>query len=120
MAVAGIPLLLLTAGAGMLHEPAPVAVAFVLASCVSVADNGLAFTAVAEIAGAHWSGRALGVQNTGQFLAAAACVPLWGTLIALVGYPAAFALTAVAPAVAIPLIPRDAGAVRSPAAGPRD
>lgn len=30
----------------------------------------LAYTAVAEIAGPTWSGRALGAQNTGQFLAA--------------------------------------------------
>ena len=36
------------------------------AAIVTVADNGLAFTAVAEIAGPMWSGRALGVQNTGQ------------------------------------------------------
>ncbi|MBO9704181.1 MAG: amidohydrolase family protein, partial [Arthrobacter sp.] len=30
----------------------------------------LAYTSVAEIAGPFWSGRALGTQNTGQFLAA--------------------------------------------------
>ena len=51
----------------------PVAVPLVvLATMVTVADNGLAFTAVAERAGPFWSGRALGVQNTAQFLAAAA------------------------------------------------
>jgi MFS family permease len=74
---------------------------------VSVADNGLAFTAVAEIAGAHWSGRALGWQNTGQNLAAAAVPPLIGALIGLVGYSAGFALMALAPLIAVPLIPRD-------------
>ena len=36
----------------------------VVASTVTVADNGLAFTAVAERAGPFWSGRALGLQNT--------------------------------------------------------
>ncbi|WP_278260014.1 MFS transporter [Nocardioides convexus] len=38
----------------------------VVASAVTVADNGLAFTAVAERAGPFWSGRALGLQNTAQ------------------------------------------------------
>lgn len=107
VAVAGIPLLLLTALAGELHVAALVAVAYVLASTVSVADNGLAFTAVAEIAGAHWSGRALGTQNTGQFITAAAVAPLVGLLIGAVGYAAAFALVALAPAIAVPLVPPD-------------
>ena len=40
----------------------------VVATVVTVADNGLAFTAVAERAGPFWSGRALGLQNTAQFL----------------------------------------------------
>jgi MFS family permease len=107
VALAGIPLLLLTAVAGDLHWAPAVAVCYVLASCVSVADNGLAFTAVAEIAGAHWSGRALGAQNTGQFLAAAIVAPGVGLLIGVTGYSLAFALIALAPAAAIPLIPKD-------------
>ena len=107
VALAGIPLLLLTALAGALHLPVLVAVFYILASCVSVADNGLAFTAVAEIAGAHWSGRALGAQNTGQYVAAAIVAPVVGVLIGLTGYSVAFALLALAPAVAIPLVPRD-------------
>lgn len=107
VALAGIPLLLLTAAAGELHWAPAVAVFYILASCVSVADNGLAFTAVAEIAGAHWSGRALGAQNTGQFIASAIVVPVFGALIAVTGYSAAFALLALAPALAIPLVPDD-------------
>ena len=107
VALAGIPLLLLTALAGELHQPVLVAVFYVLASCVSVADNGLAFTAVAEIAGSHWSGRALGAQNTGQFLAAAVVAPVVGALIGVLGYSAAFALLALTPAVAIPLVPKE-------------
>lgn len=107
VALAGIPLLLLTAVAGELHWAPAVAVLFVLASCVSVADNGLAFTAVAELAGAHWSGRALGAQNTGQFVAAALVAPAVGALIGLTGYSAALALLAIAPAASLPLIPRD-------------
>lgn len=107
VALAGIPLLLLTAVAGELHWPVAVTITYVLASCVSVADNGLAFTAVAEIAGAHWSGRALGVQNTGQYLMAAVVVPSVGLLIGVVGYSAAFALMALGPLLAMPLVPRD-------------
>ena len=78
---------------------------YTLATCISVADNGLAFTSVAEIAGPFWSGRALGAQNTGQFLTAAIAAPAIGALITLVGYPLAFALVAIAPAIAVPLIP---------------
>lgn len=109
VALAGIPLLLLTAAAGELHWAPAVAVFYIVASCVSVADNGLAFTAVAEIAGAHWSGRALGTQNTGQYIASAIVAPAVGALIALTGFSAAFALLALAPAAAIPLVPKDAG-----------
>jgi MFS family permease len=107
VALAGIPLLVLTGVAGELHWAPAVAVLFVLASCVSVADNGLAFTAVAEISGAHWAGRALGAQNTGQFVAAALVGPAVGLLIGVTGYSVAFALLALTPAAAIPLIPRD-------------
>ena len=45
----------------------PAAIVFVLATTATVAPNGLAFTSVAEMAGPGWSGKALGVQNTGQF-----------------------------------------------------
>ncbi|TPW70166.1 MFS transporter [Schumannella sp. 10F1B-5-1] len=112
VALAGIAALLLTAAAGGLHLPIAVAVTYVLASCIAVADNGLAFTSVAEIAGPFWSGRALGAQNTGQFLGAALVGPGLGALITLVGYPIAFALVALAPAVATPLIPKDAAVAR--------
>ncbi len=79
----------------------------VIASVVTVADNGLAFTAVAEIAGPYWSGRGLGIQNTGQNLAASAVPPIFGLLIGTAGYSAMFALTAVIALVAVPLVPRD-------------
>jgi sugar phosphate permease len=77
----------------------------VLATVVTVADNGLAYTAVAERAGAHWSGRALGVQNTAQYLAAAAVPPVAGLAVASWGYSATFALAALFPLVAIALVP---------------
>nr|WP_148302360.1 MFS transporter [Tomitella biformata] len=86
----------------------PVAVALlVAASVITVADNGLAFTAVAEISGSYWSGRALGAQNTGQFLAASIVPPLFGALIGIVGYPATFLISALCPVAAIPLVPKE-------------
>jgi sugar phosphate permease len=84
----------------------PIAVPLVvLATVVTVADNGLAFTAVAERAGPFWSGRALGVQNTAQFLTAAAVPPLAGLAVTGVGYPATFALAAAFPLAALALVP---------------
>ena len=91
----------LTAG---LDLPLAVGLA-VLATVLTVADNGLAFTAVAERAGPFWSGRALGVQNTAQFLAASAVPPLGGLLIAAQGYAAGFAVAAAFPVLAAVLVP---------------
>jgi sugar phosphate permease len=86
----------------------PVSVALmVAASVITVSDNGLAFTAIAELAGPFWSGRALGTQNTSQHLAAAASAPLFGALIGVAGYPAAFAVCALFPLIAIPVVPAD-------------
>jgi sugar phosphate permease len=82
--------------------------ALIAALIVSVIDNGLGFTATAELAGPFWAGRALGVQNTGQNVAAMAVAPLFSTLITVFGYPVALVLAAVFPAV---------GAVLTPVAG---
>ena len=71
--------------------------ALALASVVSVSDNGLGFTATAELAGRAWSGRALGVQNTAQNLAAFATGPLIGALAGLRGFAVAFGACAVFP-----------------------
>ncbi|BBY61736.1 MFS transporter [Mycolicibacterium sarraceniae] len=79
----------------------------VAASVITVVDNGLAFTAIAEIAGPFWSGRALGAQNTSQLLACGLAPPLFGALIAVVGYPVAFAVCALFPTLALPLVPAD-------------
>ncbi len=87
-------------------DGSPVAiVVMVLATMITVADNGLAFTAVAEIAGPGWAGRAFGIQNTGQYLTAAAVPPLLGATVAQAGYGWAFALVAVFPLAAILLVP---------------
>jgi MFS family permease len=105
VAASGVVVMLALAGCGGLHWAAASAVVLIVASTVSVADNGLSFTSVAEAAGPSWSGKALGIQNTGQFLAAAAVGPGIGALITAVGYPLAFALVALTPLAAIPLVP---------------
>lgn len=88
-------------------EGSPVAIVLmVAATVVTVADNGLAFTAVAEIAGPRWSGRAFGIQNTGQYLTAAAVPPAIGALVEYAGYSWAFAAAAVFPVIAYSLVPR--------------
>ncbi|MGB3605010.1 MAG: MFS transporter [Gordonia sp. (in: high G+C Gram-positive bacteria)] len=97
----------LLALADWLNSPLAAAV-MVLASISSVADNGLAFTAIAEFAGGSWSGRALGVQNTAQYVTTAASTPVLGALIQAAGYPAAFAVSAIAPLIAVGLVPKDA------------
>ena len=80
-------------------------VLLVVASAITVADNGLAYAAVAERAGAFWSGRALGIQNTGQYLVASAVPPVAGIVITAWGYGAAFALAAGFGLVAAALVP---------------
>jgi sugar phosphate permease len=100
----------IAAGATMallgLTEPLSLAVLLlVVASTVTVADNGLAFTSVAERAGSYWSGRALGIQNTAQYLTAAAAAPVAGLAITEWGYAATFVVSALCPLVAVPLVP---------------
>lgn len=105
VAVSGVIVMLALAGCGAVHWPVASAAMLVVASAVSVADNGLSFTSVAEAAGSSWSGKALGIQNTGQFIAASAVGPGIGALITAVGYPVAFALVALPPLLSIPLVP---------------
>ena len=74
-------------------------------SVIAVLDNGLEATAITEFAGPFWSGRALGVQNTTQRLTAAAGPPLFGALTMAAEYPPAWALCALFPLAAVPLVP---------------
>ena len=94
-----------------LLEPTPLAIALiVIATVVTVADNGLAFTSVAEIGGPYWAGRTIGLQNTGQYLVSAAVPPGVGLLVTHAGYGWAFGVVAVFPLLAIGLVPRDESA----------
>jgi sugar phosphate permease len=98
---------------------APVlAVPILLAAAVLVVStNGLAFTAVAEYAGAAWAGRALGIQNTGQNALAALTPPIVAVLIGAAGYPAAFAVAGALPLAAAALVPLAAERRAPPRAG---
>ncbi|MHC9296480.1 MFS transporter [Mycobacterium sp. LTG2003] len=106
IALAAAATMALLAFTDWLDSPISVAL-IVVASVITVSDNGLAFTAIAEISGPFWSGRALGTQNTTQHLATASSSPLFGALIGVAGYPAAFAVCALLPLLAIPLVPAD-------------
>ncbi len=115
VAVGAVVVLLLLALTDELDSPLAV-VLLVAATVVTVADNGLAFTSVAEIGGPFWAGRALGAQNTAQFLAGTAVPPVFGVLISTVGFPWAFAMSALLPAVAVPLVPVELERQRAAAA----
>jgi sugar phosphate permease len=100
---AAATMLLLGLGAGTGSVLAVTAIA--VGTVVTVADNGLGFTAVAELAGSAWAGRALGAQNTAQNVAASLTPPLLGAVIAATGFGTAFAVVAVFPLLAIVSIP---------------
>ena len=72
---------------------------------IAVTDNGLEATTITEFAGAFWSGRALGTQNTTQRLTALAGPPMFGALINAAGYPLAFTLCSFFPLAAVPFVP---------------
>lgn len=77
----------------------------VVAAVVTVLDNGLAFTAIPELAGPYWSGRAMGAQNTSQRLTAGIGPPVFGEVIDLTGYPMAFAVCGLVALAALPVVP---------------
>ncbi|MBF9072301.1 MFS transporter [Streptacidiphilus fuscans] len=91
---------------GMAFVPGPPAVILLVLLCgLSASTNGLSFTAVAELAGPSWAGRALAVQNTGQNLTASLCPPAVGALITAAGYAPAFGLAAACAVGAIAVLP---------------
>jgi sugar phosphate permease len=98
-----VVMLLLALGAWR-HSELIVA-AFLAGAVITVADNGLAFTAVAERAGAATAGRALGALNTVQNVAAGLTPAFVGAVAGSWGYGWGFAAVAVFPAVAVPFVP---------------
>lgn len=79
--------------------------ALVVCAVITVSGNGLAFTAVAELAGRAWAGRALGAQNTVQGVAATVTAPAFAVVITQTSYSAAYAVAAVFPLLAAAVIP---------------
>jgi sugar phosphate permease len=101
----GATLVLLSFALGDLVAPWLAIASLAVGAVVSVADNGLAFTAVAEIAGSSWSGRALGIQNTGQNVVSSLAPIVLGAIIGGSGYAVGFAAAALAPVLAIGVTP---------------
>jgi MFS family permease len=79
----------------------------VILSVLSVTDNGIAFTAIAETAGPRFSGRALGFQNTAQLATMAATGPIAGLAISEAGYPCVFVIAGLAALLAVLLLPKE-------------
>lgn len=104
LAVASTAVMLAVAGSDAAGSVL-VIVALVAGAVITVADNGLGFTAVAELAGSSWAGRALGLQNTAQNVASALTPGLLGLLIGSHGYAPAFVVAAVFPLAAIAVTP---------------
>jgi hypothetical protein len=103
-------------GVGAALHASWIVVVFGLAAIVTVADNGLAYTSVAEFAGRTWSGRALGVHNTGQNVTAVLTAPVLAAIIGDSRYALAFALVAVFPLVAVGVTPVRAERARAASA----
>ena len=101
----GATIVLLTFAVGDAFAPWLAIVALAVGGIVTVADNGLAFTAVAEIAGSAWSGRALGIQNTGQNIVSSLTPIALGAVVGAAGYAIGFVVAAAAPLAAVALTP---------------
>jgi sugar phosphate permease len=111
-----IGVIMLVLAVGTLSGREVATVMLLAAAVITVTTNGLAFTAVAEYAGGSWAGRALGIQNTGQNLLAAATPPALGALVTGSDYGTAFAVVVAFPLAAAVLIPARLGT--APAAEP--
>lgn len=86
--------------------PSPLTpVLLVAAIAITSSTNGLSFTSTAEHAGPAWSGRALGVHNTGQNLTAAVVPPLMAAFISATAYWPGFVLAAALTCGSAVLIP---------------
>ncbi len=101
----GSALVMLGFALGSAWVPVIAVAAIVVGAIVTVADNGLAFTSTAELAGQAWSGRALGIQNTTQNVVASAAPPVLGALIGGTSYAIGFGAAALAPVLAIAVTP---------------
>ncbi len=83
---------------------APLVAAFVVAGAISMAWNGLSFTAAAELAGRARSGAALGFQQTVLGVAGLIVPVAFAATVSATSWQAAFALAAVSPLVGVALL----------------
>ncbi|WP_278315244.1 MFS transporter [Lolliginicoccus levis] len=105
VAIAAVVVMLMLAVADIVGATTVALVILVAASVITVADNGLAYTAAAEIAGPFWGGRVLGLHNTAQNALASAVPPVAGLVVEQWGFPWVFAGSAVFALLAVPLVP---------------
>src|ERR1700712_4162218 len=98
----GSVLVMLGFALGSAWVPVIAVAALVVGAIGTVADNGLAFTSTAEMAGQAWSGRALGIQNTTQNVVASAAPPVLGALIGATSYAIGFTAPALGPLLGVP------------------
>lgn len=99
----GVGMLLLAAAAAAGSSLAVPVLLFL--GVLVVSSNGLSFTAVAEIAGSAWAGRALGIQTTGQNALTAATPPVIAVAIGAAGFAPSFAVVAAVPLIAAIVVP---------------
>jgi sugar phosphate permease len=78
--------------------------AFVLAGGLSMAWNGLSFTAAAEIAGRTRSGAALGMQQSALAAAGAVVPPAFAAVVAASSWRLGFAVAAIFPLAGVQLL----------------
>ncbi len=98
--------LLLAAAAGELVGGVVAVAALVLAGFAAISWNGLAFTAVGELADPRRIGFVLGVQNTAVAAGMALTPPVMGTVVELSSWAVAFAAVAAAAALASVVLSR--------------
>jgi len=95
----------LAVAAAVLAAPLAVLVpAFVLAGGLSMAWNGLSFTAAAEIAGRSRSGAALGMQQSALAAAGAVVPPAFAAVVATSSWRLGFAAAAAFPLAGVALL----------------
>ena len=89
----------------LLSAPLPLLIAsFVLAGGLSMAWNGLSFTAAAEIAGRTRAGAALGMQQSALAAAGAIVPPAFAAIVAASSWRLGFALSAAFPLAGVALL----------------
>jgi nitrate/nitrite transporter NarK len=97
--------LTLAVAAALLSAPLPLLIAaFVLAGGLSMAWNGLSFTAAAEIAGRSRAGAALGMQQSALAAAGAIVPPAFAAVVAASSWRLGFGVAAVFPLAGVVLL----------------